>query len=100
MPKPHHRESRDKVVREARNREPGQSLKTIAADFGISQSHLTNWMKIADAEDDAKPGTTAAADSRAGSRRVRLLKREHEVLRRAVASLSQANLPIKGSTRT
>ena len=79
----------------ARNREPGQHLKQIAADFGISESCLTNWMKAADVEEGVKPGTTAAenADLREARKRIRLLEQENEVLRRAAAYLSQANLP-------
>ena len=81
----------------ARNREPGVHLKQIAADFGISESCLTNWMKTADVEDGAKPGTTAAenAELREAKKRIRLLEQENEVLRRAAAYLSQANLPGK-----
>ena len=37
MPKPYPKEFRDDVVSVARNREPGQHLKQIAADFGISE---------------------------------------------------------------
>ncbi|WP_157571015.1 IS3 family transposase [Nocardioides insulae] len=95
MPKPYPKEFRDDVVRVARNREPGVHLKQIAADFGISESCLTNWMKTADVEDGVKPGTTAAqsATERELRKRVRLLEQENEVLRRAAAYLSQANLP-------
>ncbi|MFF0818052.1 transposase [Rhodococcus sp. NPDC003318] len=102
MPKPYPREFRDDVVRVARNREPGQQLKQIAADFGISESCLTNWMKAADVEDGIKPGTTASENSelREARKRIRLLEQENEVLRRAAAYLSQANLPGKGSTRS
>ena len=79
------------------HREPGQHLKQIATDFGISESCLTNWMKAADVEDGVKPGTTAAenADLREARRRIRLLEQENEVLRRAAAYLSQAHLPGK-----
>ena len=75
----------------------GQHLKQIAADFGISESCLTNWMKAADVEEGVKPGTTAAenADLREARKRIRLLEQENEVLRRAAAYLSQANLPGK-----
>ena len=51
MPKPYAKEFRDDVVNVARNRQPGQHLKQITADFGISESCLTNWMKAADVED-------------------------------------------------
>ncbi len=81
----------------ARNREPGVHLKQIAADFGISESCLTNWLKSADVEDGIKPGTTAAENTelREAKKRIRLLEQENEVLRRAAAYLSQANLPGK-----
>jgi transposase len=97
VPKPYPKEFRDDVVNVARNREPGQHLKQIAADFGISESCLTNWMKAADVEEGVKPGTTAAenADLREARKRIRLLEQENEVLRRAAAYLSQANLPGK-----
>ena len=97
MPKPYPREFRDDVVRVARSREPGQQLKQIAADFGISESCLANWMRAADVEDGAKPGLTAeqASEVRDLKRRNRLLEQENEVLRRAAAYLSQANLPGK-----
>jgi transposase-like protein len=97
VPKPYPKEFRDDVVRVARNREPGVHLKQIAADFGISESCLTNWMKTADVEDGTKPGTSAAqsATERELRKRLRLLEQENEVLRRAAAYLSQANLPGK-----
>ena len=97
VPKPYPKEFRDDVVRVARNREPGVHLKQIAADFGISESCLTNWLKTADVEDGIKPGTTAAENTelREAKKRIRLLEQENEVLRRAAAYLSQANLPGK-----
>jgi transposase-like protein len=97
VPKPYPKEFREDVVRVARNREPGVHLKQIAADFGISESCLTNWMKTADVEDGIKPGTTSAenAENRELKKRIRLLEQENEVLRRAAAYLSQANLPGK-----
>ncbi|MDV8009542.1 IS3 family transposase [Rhodococcus sp. IEGM 1318] len=95
MPKPYPREFRDDVVRVARSREPGMLLKQIAADFGISESCLTGWLKVADIEDGIKPGTTGedVVENRELRKRIRLLEQENEVLRRAAAYLSQANLP-------
>ncbi|WP_278857667.1 IS3 family transposase [Kocuria palustris] len=95
MPAPYPQEFRDDVVRVARNREPGQKLSMIAKDFGISESCLTNWMREADVEDGARPGKTREESSelRDLRRRNRLLEQENEVLRRAAAYLSQANLP-------
>ncbi|MGH8940818.1 MAG: transposase, partial [Actinomycetes bacterium] len=65
-------------------------------------SCLANWMKAADVEDGLKPGITSAenVENRELRKRVRLLEQENEVLRRATAYLSQANLPGKGSTRS
>ena len=102
MPKPYPKEFRDDVVNVARRREPGQTIKQIAADFGIAESCLRNWMHQADVEDGHKAGTTAAEHSelREARQRIRLLEQENEVLRRAAAYLSQANLPGKGSTRS
>lgn len=102
VPKPYPREFREDVVRVARGREPETQLKQIAADFGISESCLANWMKAADVADGTKPGETTAerSENRELKKRVRLLEQENEVLRRAAAYLSQANLPGKGSTHS
>lgn len=97
MPKPYPKEFREDVVRVARNREPGQLLKQIAAGFGISESCLANWMKAADVNDGIKPGVAGeqSTEGRELRKRIRLLEQENEVLRRAAAYLSQANLPAK-----
>ena len=95
VPKPYPKEFRDDVVAVARQ---GQSsLKQIAKDFGISEGSLANWMKQADIEDGRRPGLTDAdrAELRELKKRNRLLEQENEVLRRAAAYLSQANLPGK-----
>ena len=97
VPKPYPKEFREDVVRVARNRDADQTLAQIAKDFGISESCLTGWMKKADIEDGNKPGLTDAdrAENRELKKRLRLLEQENEVLRRAAAYLSQANLPGK-----
>ena len=95
MAKPYPKEFRDDVVAVARK---GQApLKQIAKDFGISEGSLTNWMKQADVEEGRRPGLTDAdrAELREAKKRIRLLEQENEVLRRAAAYLSQANLPGK-----
>lgn len=93
MPKPYPQEFRDDVVAVARKREA--PLKQIAKDFGISEGCLSNWLKKADVEDGNRPGLTdqQAAEVRELKKRNRLLEQENEVLRRAAAYLSQANLP-------
>lgn len=97
MPKPYPREFREDVVRVARARDQGTTIKQIAKDFGISETCLNNWMKQADVEAGARPGVTVAESQelRELKRRNRLLEQENEVLRRAAAYLSQANLPGK-----
>lgn len=98
MPKPYPREFREDVVRVARSREAGVLLKQSAADFGISESScLNNWLARADREDGIKPAITGeqSAENRELRKRLRLLELENEVLRRAAAYLSQANLPGK-----
>jgi transposase-like protein len=97
MPRPYPREYREDVVRVARNREPGVRIKDIAADFGISESCLQNWLTQADRDEGVRPGPTSddQAENRELRRRVRLLEQENEVLRRAAAYLSQAQLPGK-----
>ena len=102
MPKPYPREFREDVVRVARGRGSGVTLEQIAADFGIHVMTLSKWLRQADVEDGVRPGLTseAALELRELKRRNRLLEQENEVLRRAAAYLSQAQLPGKGSTRS
>ena len=76
-------------------------MKQVAEDFGISEASLTNWLKKADIEDGNRAGSTAAdlAENRELRKRLRLLEQENEVLRRAAAYLSQANLKLGGSPK-
>jgi transposase len=102
MPKPYPQEFREDVVRVARERESGVTIDQVAADFGVHPMTLSKWMRRADVDDGTKPGLSSAdsAENRLLKKRVRLLEQENEVLRRAAAYLSQANLPGKGSTRS
>ena len=95
MPKPHPREFRDDVVAVARKGEA--PISQVAKDFGISESCLRNWLHAADVEDGVRSGVMSSESSelRELKRRNRLLEQENEVLRRAAAYLSQANLPGK-----
>lgn len=101
MPKPYPREFREDVVAVARQRDPGVPLRQIAVDFGISETCLQNWLRKADTDAGARSGTTSAesAETRELKKRLRLLEQENEVLRRAAAYLSQANLRIGGSPK-
>jgi transposase-like protein len=102
VPKPYPQEFRDDVVRVARDREPGVTVEQIAKDFGVHPMTLFKWLRQADADEGAKPGASRAesAELREARKRIKLLEQENEVLRRATAYLSQANLPGKGSTRS
>jgi len=100
VPRPHPKEFRDDVVAVARR--GNASVAEVAKDFGIAESCLRNWLKAADVADGKRPGAGGdnAAELRELRRRNRLLEQEVEILRRAAAYLSQANLPGKGSTRS
>lgn len=101
MVKHYPQEFREDVVAVARRREPGVTLKQIAEDFGVSDASLSNWLRQADIEDGKRPGQSIndAAEVRELRRRNRLLEQENEVLRRAAAYLSQANLKLGGNPK-
>ena len=102
MPQAYPKEFRYDVVAVAQRREAGVTIKEIADDFGISEACLQNWLRKADVESGRRAGVSVAesSENRELRRRNRLLEQENEVLRRAAAYLSQANLPGKGSTRS
>jgi transposase len=93
VPKAFPKEFRRDVVAVARKGEA--PISRIAKDFGISESCLQRWLKIADVEDGVKPGISQAdaTELREAKKRIRLLEQEVEILRRAAAYLSQASLP-------
>ena len=93
VPKPFPIEFRRDVVAVARR---GQApLSQVAKDFGISESCLHRWLKLADIEEGTRPGVTAAesAELRELRRRNRLLEQENEVLRRAAAFFAREISP-------
>ncbi|WP_309621027.1 transposase [Salinibacterium sp.] len=102
VPKPYPKEFREDVVAVARGRESGVTIEQIAKDFGVHTMTLQKWLQRAAVDDGDRPGQsrTEAAELREARKRIRLLEQENEVLRRAAAYLSQANLPGKGSTRS
>ncbi|HJF14614.1 MAG TPA: transposase [Enteractinococcus helveticum] len=101
MPTPFPKEFRDDVVHVTLNRDAGVTLAQIARDFGIHVGTLDKWMRQARTEADEQSGVTTSAHDELKElrKRNRLLEEGNEVLRRAAAYLSQANLPGKGSTR-
>ncbi|WP_234695748.1 MULTISPECIES: IS3 family transposase [Brachybacterium] len=97
MPAPYPQEFREDVVRVARSREDGVTIAQIAKDFGVHEMTLHKWIRQADIDDGNRPGKSRedSIELRDARKRIRLLEQENEVLRRAAAYLSQANLPKK-----
>jgi transposase len=74
----------------------------VAKDFGISETCLQRWLKIADREDGLAPPASsdrgggpkdADAELRELRRRNKLLEQENEILRRATAYFARDVLP-------
>ena len=89
-------EFRRDVVAVARKGEA--PIRQVARDFGISETCLQRWLRIADRDDGVsgpKPaaGSGEAAELREAKKRIRLLEQENEILRRAAAYLAQSSLP-------
>ena len=86
----------------ARSRANGVTLAQVAKDFGVHEMTLHKWIRQADVEDGARPDKTweESTGLRDARKKIRLLEQENEVLRRAAAYLSQANLLGKGSTHS
>ncbi|MCW2641993.1 MAG: family transposase [Dactylosporangium sp.] len=93
MPKPFPAEFRRDVVAVARKGEA--PLSQIAKDFGISESCLHRWLKIADVDEGIRPGVTSSesAQLRELKKRNKLLEQENEILRRAAAYFAKEISP-------
>lgn len=97
MPKKYTDEFKRDVV--AMARQAGVTQRQIAKDFGISKSALAIWSQKAEREELGVVGSSSGSPAddatllREALKRNRLLEQEAEVMRRAVAYLSQATLP-------
>jgi transposase len=100
VPKPFPAEFRRDVIAVARKGEA--SMAQIARDFGISESCLARWLKIADREDGLAAASAGdrgsgekgeSAELRELRRRNKLLEQENEILRRATAYFARDVLP-------
>ena len=98
MPKPFPAEFRRDVIAVARKGEA--SIAQVARDFGVSESCLQRWLKIADREDGLAPSNDRGdgskdedAELRELRRRNKLLEQENEILRRATAYFARDVLP-------
>ena len=77
-------------------RQGDQSRAQVARAFGISESCLARWLRIADREDgdDAAPAKPAEeSEVRELRRRNKQLEQEVEILRRATAYFARDTLP-------
>ena len=92
MPKPFPAEFRRDVIAVARKGDA--SVAQVARNFGMSESCLPRWLKIADREDGLAPPTSSdrrggrtdeSAELRELRRRNKLLAQDNEILRRATA---------------
>jgi transposase len=97
MPKAFPKEFREDVIRVYRDSDA--SMAQVAKDFGISPSCLKRWLAIDERNSwrsSVRSSPAAGSDAlREANKRIKLLEQENEVLRRAAAYLSQANLPGK-----
>ena len=101
MPRPFPAKFRRDVIAVARQGD--QSIAQVARNFGVSESCLARWLKIADREDGLAPATSSSvaagvgsdleADNREPRRRTKLLEQENEILRRATAYFARDVLP-------
>jgi transposase len=92
MPRAHPPEFRQRAVELARLRVKPASQ--IAADLGISDSCLRNWMHQADIEDGRRPGVTKDEHVELIElrRELRVAKMEVEILKRAAAFFAKENV--------
>ncbi len=99
MPTPYPKEFRRDVIAVARQGD--QSVAQVARSFGISESCLARWLRIAEREDvgaSSAGSATAApgdleAENRELRRRAKQLEQENETLRRATAYFARDAYP-------
>ncbi len=93
MPRPHPPEFRQRAVELARLRE--KPVAEIAADLGISDSCLRNWMRRADLDEGRRTDglTTPEREELVQLRReLRVARMENEILKRAAAYFAKENV--------
>jgi transposase len=97
VPTPYPKEFRRDVIAVARQGD--QSVAQVARSFGISESCLARWLRVADREDGLAGGPTPAAggdleaENRELRKRTKQLEQENEILRRAAAYFARDVLP-------
>ena len=92
MPRPHPPEFRQRAVEVARLGD--KPVAEIAADLGISDSCLRNWLRQADVDEGRRAGASSAERDElvALRREARTLRLENEILKRAAAYFARENV--------
>jgi transposase-like protein len=100
VPTPYPKEFRSDVVAVARKGD--QTRAQVAKSFGISDSCLARWLRVADKEDGLNGKNAAGpadarrdleAENRELRKRAARLEQENEILRRATAYFARDTLP-------
>jgi transposase-like protein len=94
MPTPYPKEFRRDVIAVARRGD--QSIAQVARSFGVSESCLNRWLRMADRDDglvSRPPGADLEAENRELRKRTKQLEQENEILRRATAYFARDTLP-------
>jgi transposase len=98
VPTPYPKEFRRDVIAVARQGD--QTMAQVARSFGISESCLARWLRIADRDDGsadkpapAAPGGDLETENRELRKRTKQLEQENEILRRATAYFARDVLP-------
>ena len=91
-------EFREDVVRLVRG---GMRARQVSEDMGVPVATVYQWCRRFDVDEGRRPGVTSDErdELREAKKRLRELEQENEILRRASAYLSQANLSGKGYSR-
>ena len=91
-------EFREDVVRLVRG---GMRARQVSEDMGVPVATVYEWCRRFDVDAGRSPGVTSDErdELREARKRLRELEQENEILRRASAYLSQANLSGKGYSR-
>ena len=96
MPKPFPKEFRRDVIAVARQGD--QSIAQVARSFGVSESCLARWLKIADRDDGVTGPTSPAGVAPAGGDLDAAVRRDHP-RRRALQTVQPSAGPLAaGST--
>ena len=100
MPVPYPEEFRRDVIAVARQGD--RSRAQVARSFGISESCLSRWLRIADRQDGVGDAGASSSSARPAAedvevrelrRRNKQLEQENEILRRATAYFARDTLP-------